>query len=73
MVLDSCLRGFGKGSGESVMPRIMWNRAHNRDRVPDFWSLPDTAPALPIVAPPSKPDVATTIIVLTEEERTQIA
>ncbi len=73
MALDDCFHGDGNGSVGIVLPRIMWNRTHRRDRVPDFWPLPDAAPALPIVDPLSEPDVATTFIVLTGEERAQVA
>ncbi len=73
MTRDGCFSGYGDGAFGRTMPRIMWNHAHWQDRVPDFWPLPDAAPALPIMAPLSEPAVATTVIVLTEAERTLIA
>lgn len=73
MALDDCVHGYGNGSIGTVMPRIMWNRAHRRDRVQDFWPLSHATSALPNVDPPLSPDVATIVIVFTEEERTYVA
>jgi len=73
MAFDEWMQGYGNESAGTVIPRIMWSHAHRRDRVPDFWPLSHATSALPNVDPPLSPDVATIVIVFTEEERTYIA